>query len=217
MQLQGPVPLEDPDYAERPFELELVRQIQAGRWVLLLGPRQHGKTSALLRLRRTLNLNATQTVMVDLQAKPPFTAYAQLTTWFARKVAAALGHQVVIDETDDISAGLTQALPAGVAPIVVLIDEASNTGQRQRSWMKKQGWKIEPTMQLDSFELIINLVALGMGIGFVPIRALALYGRKRTVRRLKLPKRFSRELVVVMRKPGKASHHLMNFVGNVLF
>lgn len=99
----------------------------------------------------------------------------------------------------------------------LLLDEASNTGQRQRSWMKKQGWKIEPTMQLDSFDLIINLVALGMGIGLVPIRALALYGRKRTVRRLKLPKRFSRELVVVMRKPGKASHHLINFVGNVLF
>ena len=131
MQLQGPVPLGDLDYAERPFELELVRQIQAGRWVLLLGPRQHGKTSALLRLRRTLNENAAQTVMVDLQAKPPFATYAQLTTWFSRKVAAALGHEVMIDETDDLSAGLTQALPAGVAPIVLLIDEASNIDDDQ--------------------------------------------------------------------------------------
>ena len=131
MQLQGPVPLGDLDYAERPFELELVRQVQAGRWVLLLGPRQHGKTSALLRLRRTLNQNATLTAMVDLQAKPPFAAYAQLTTWFARKVASALEHEVVIDETDDLSAALTRALPAGVAPVVVLIDEASNIDNDQ--------------------------------------------------------------------------------------
>ncbi|SFR77094.1 AAA-like domain-containing protein [Mitsuaria sp. PDC51] len=131
MHLQGPVPLDDGDYAERPFELDLVRQIQAGRWVLLLGPRQHGKTSALLRLRRTLNENATPTAMVDLQAQPPFTAYAQLTTWFARKVASALRHDVVIDETDDLSAALTCALPAGAGPVVVLIDEASTIDNDQ--------------------------------------------------------------------------------------
>ncbi len=99
----------------------------------------------------------------------------------------------------------------------LLIDDSSNTGQQLRTWMKKQGWRVEPTMQLDSFDLIINLVALGMGIGLVPIRALALYGRKRTVRRLASPKRFTRELIVVMRHPAKASEHLTNFVRNVLF
>lgn len=131
MHLQGPVPLEDRDYAERPFEVSLVKQVQAGRWVLLLGPRQHGKTSALLRLRKTLNDNAAQTALVDLQSKPPCANYAQFTTWFARKVAVALGNDVTIEETDDLSAGLTQALPAGVAPIVVLIDEASNIDDDQ--------------------------------------------------------------------------------------
>jgi DNA-binding transcriptional LysR family regulator len=99
----------------------------------------------------------------------------------------------------------------------LLIDEASNTGQRLRGWMKKQGWGIEPTMELDSFDLIVNLVALGMGCSFVPIRALALYGRKRGVRRVALPKRFSRELVVVMRRHRKVPEHLANFVENVLF
>ncbi len=83
--------------------------------------------------------------------------------------------------------------------------------------MAKQGWRIEPMMQLDNFDLIINLVALGMGVSLVPIRALALYGRKRTVRRLALPRRFSRELVVVMRQHGKVPAHLASFVQNVLF
>lgn len=126
MQLQGPVLLDDVHYAERPFELELVRQVQAGRWVLLLGPRQHGKTSALLRLRRALNEHATRTAMVDLQAQPPFSTYTQFATWFASKVAVALGHKVVINGTDDLSTALTQALPTGVFPVVILIDEASN-------------------------------------------------------------------------------------------
>lgn len=131
MNIQGPVPLNDPDYAERPFELRLVREVQAGKWVLLLGPRQHGKTSAFLRLRRTLNENATLAIMIDLQGKPPFAAYSQLTTWFARKVASALGNDVQIDETDDLSAALTRALPAGATPVVILIDEASNIDDDQ--------------------------------------------------------------------------------------
>lgn len=99
----------------------------------------------------------------------------------------------------------------------LLIDNTSNTGQRLRGWVKQQGWKIEPTMELDSFDLIVNLVALGMGCSFVPTRALALYGRKRGLSRVALPKRFSRELVVVMRRHRKVPPHLATFVENVLF
>lgn len=128
MHLQGPVPLDDPIYAKRDFELALVREVQAGNWVLLLGPRQHGKTSAFLRLRRTLSEHATQTALVDLQRVPPFERYTQLVTWFAKQVAAGLGHTVDIDETDDLSTALDQALPEGSAPAVILVDEASNIG-----------------------------------------------------------------------------------------
>jgi DNA-binding transcriptional LysR family regulator len=72
-------------------------------------------------------------------------------------------------------------------------------------------------MELDSFDLIINLVALGMGVSFVPIRALALYSRKRAITRLPWPERFERELVVVMRRNRKVPAHLAQFVDNVLF
>lgn len=99
----------------------------------------------------------------------------------------------------------------------LLIDERSNTGQLLRSWMRRQGWRVEPTMQLDSFDLIINLVALGMGISFVPIRALALYNQRRTLVRVPLPARFTRELVVVVRKHRKMPDHLNQFISNVLF
>ena len=69
----------------------------------------------------------------------------------------------------------------------ILIDERTNTGQQLRSWMQRQGLRIEPTMQLDNFDLIINLVALGMGVSFGPIRALALYNQRRGLTRVCFP------------------------------
>ena len=99
----------------------------------------------------------------------------------------------------------------------LVMDESSNSGRRLREWMVKQGLTMEPGMKLDSFDLIINLVALGMGVGFVPIRSLALYARKRTVTRLPWPDRFARELVVVVRRNRKTSAHLGQFIENVLF
>ena len=99
----------------------------------------------------------------------------------------------------------------------LMLDEQSNTGRQLRSWLTRQGCRSEPAMQLDSFDLIINLVALGMGVGFVPARALALYHRKRTLRRLAWPERFVRELVVVVRRHRRLPDHLARFIDNVLF
>lgn len=99
----------------------------------------------------------------------------------------------------------------------LLIDDTTNTGRKLHAWMKRQGLKIEPAMQLDGFDLIINLVALGLGISIVPIRALALYGRKRNLQRLPMRERFVRELVVVVRRHRKTPEHVAQFVANVLF
>lgn len=99
----------------------------------------------------------------------------------------------------------------------LLLAETTNTGAKLRRWLSQSGLKINPAMHLDSFDLIINLVSLGMGVGLVPIRALALYGQKKSIARLHLPNRFERELVVVMRKHRKQPVHLVEFVGNILF
>lgn len=118
-----------------------------------------------------------------------------------------------------------QALPKSKAARIawlskqswLLLEEATNTGRVLRRWMSRSGLKIEPTMQLDSFDLIITLVALGMGVSVVPKRALALYGQKKTLARLPMPDCFERELVVVMRKHRKQPEHLAEFVKNILF
>lgn len=99
----------------------------------------------------------------------------------------------------------------------LLIDEHTQTGDQLRSWLKRQGWPTTSAMQLDSFDLIIQLVALGMGASLVPIRALALFGQKRRVQRLTLTDRFVRELVVVTRHHRKPPQHLAEFVGRILF
>lgn len=99
----------------------------------------------------------------------------------------------------------------------LLLTDDTNTGRRLRTWMNRQGWRREPVMQLDNFDLLINLVALGMGVSFVPVRALALYGQKKSIQRVALPKKFTRELVVVVRRHRKLPEHLRQFVDNVLF
>lgn len=99
----------------------------------------------------------------------------------------------------------------------LFINESSNTGQRLRKWISREQWLVTPMMQLDNFDLIINLVAIGMGVSFVPNRALALYGNKRTFLRVKLPQRFTRELVVVVRRHRKPAGHLTEFIENILF
>ncbi len=99
----------------------------------------------------------------------------------------------------------------------LMLDEVTNTGNRLRAWLRREGIKAEPGMTLDSFDLIINLVALGMGVACVPIRALALYPRKRSIRRIEWQARFSRELVVVVRRNRELPKHLSLFIDNVLF
>ncbi|MBN8247614.1 MAG: LysR family transcriptional regulator [Verrucomicrobia bacterium] len=99
----------------------------------------------------------------------------------------------------------------------LLLADGSNTGQRLRRWIRSHRWSLEPAMELDSFDLIINLVALGMGVSFVPVRALALYAQKKTLRRITLPERFERELLVVCRRQRKPAAHLTEFIENILF
>jgi DNA-binding transcriptional LysR family regulator len=93
----------------------------------------------------------------------------------------------------------------------------ASTRAKRIAWMNRQGCRVPPGMQLDNFDLIINLAALGMGVSFVPVRALALYSRKRTLRRLPWPERFERELVVAVRRNRQLPGHIFQFIENVLF
>lgn len=99
----------------------------------------------------------------------------------------------------------------------LMIQGSTVTGTLMRRWMKRQGLGLEPIMELDSFDLIINLVATGMGLSLVPQRALALYRRREAIERLDFIPRFSRDLVVLARKHRKLPAHVEAFIENILF
>jgi DNA-binding transcriptional LysR family regulator len=99
----------------------------------------------------------------------------------------------------------------------LLIDPETVTGRRLQQWLRRTGLHVKGEFAVDNFDLIINLVALGLGVSIVPARALALYGQRRKVRRLPFSKNFSRELLVVTRKRRQTPPHLEEFIANILF
>ncbi len=99
----------------------------------------------------------------------------------------------------------------------LMIDSSTNTGKALRRWMKRQQLAVQPAMELDSFDLIINLVASGFGLALVPRRALALYRRKESLVTLPLTEHFERDIVALTRKHRKLPPHVQRFVENILF
>jgi DNA-binding transcriptional LysR family regulator len=93
----------------------------------------------------------------------------------------------------------------------------TQTGRRLDSWLRQQKLRMQTAMELDNFDLIINLVALGVGASLVPQRALALYARRQSLVRLPWPSRFERELVVVVRRQRNTPVHIRRFVDHILF
>ncbi|MCD6051228.1 MAG: transcriptional regulator, LysR family [Verrucomicrobia bacterium] len=99
----------------------------------------------------------------------------------------------------------------------LLLDPNGNTGRLLTLWLDKQNWAIEPAMELDSFDTIVNLVSLGLGVSLVPHRVLPLYEKRRAVQRVLIKPTFQREVAVVVRKGLPRAEPLQAFVENVLF
>lgn len=72
-------------------------------------------------------------------------------------------------------------------------------------------------MVLDTFEVIIHLVALGVGVSLVPRRALAAYPRKKLLVRMPLKQRCKRDIVMLTRKGVTLPDHISKLIEGVLF
>jgi DNA-binding transcriptional LysR family regulator len=99
----------------------------------------------------------------------------------------------------------------------ILLDTTSNTGGNLAAWLKGHGWPVSPVMELDNFEVIIQLVAMGLGASLVPRRALAAHPRKHSLCRLPLSVRFRREIVMVTRRSHVLEKHVRDLIDGVLF
>ncbi len=99
----------------------------------------------------------------------------------------------------------------------LLINKDCNTGKLLDHWLARQGVKLERAMEMDNFDLIVNLVGMGIGASIVPHRALPLYPNRRAITRIRLKPHFTRKLVVVTRKNRSQPQITTDFVKNILF
>ncbi len=99
----------------------------------------------------------------------------------------------------------------------IALSDGSNTGKKIQSWLNDQQIAVSPTMELDNFEIIIHLVAMGLGASLVPRRALAAYPRKRALLRIPLKRRFEREVVMLTRRQHTLPQQVRDLIESVLF
>lgn len=126
--VQGAVPISSESYISRAFEDQVTAAIFAGRYVLVLGPNQHGKSSGLLRVRRNLTENGIECPSVDLQGLPRASTYQELLQLVCHSLARSVGWDYAEPDGLDVSfleSWLDLLLPANDSPVVVFIDEAS--------------------------------------------------------------------------------------------
>lgn len=99
----------------------------------------------------------------------------------------------------------------------LLLRRDSVTGRQLHRWLESHSCQVEPAMEVDNFDLIVNMVSLGLGVSIVPHRSLPLYLQRRTIRRISLRPGFSREIVVVTRKSKTPRAHVQEFVKSILY
>jgi DNA-binding transcriptional LysR family regulator len=84
-------------------------------------------------------------------------------------------------------------------------------------WWTAQNLIVNPAMELESFDLIVQLVALGLGVACVPRRALSSFPRKQQIQMLPLPIPLVRELAVISASKPALPTHVQRFIRNILF
>jgi len=134
--LRGAVPLDSASYVARGFEQQTLQNTLADRWVLLLGPRQHGKTTGLIRIKNQLQDAGLPCAIVDLQAMPPCDQFEAVVVWFCSEVASEFGIEFAQPQDPNsrrqLETCLELAVPARPGPVVIVVDEAS--GIHNKEW-----------------------------------------------------------------------------------
>ena len=99
----------------------------------------------------------------------------------------------------------------------LLPPEGSHSRQILDAWLERQGAKVHVDMELDSFDVMRQLVELKIGVAFIPRRALAISRHQGRLRKLALEKPPKRNILVFMRKEPKPSTAVQDFVDGILF
>lgn len=93
----------------------------------------------------------------------------------------------------------------------------SRSRQLIDDWASGQKMNLTTSMELESFDIMIQLVSMGMGVAFVPRRSVSLFSRKRLIQVVPAPLELNRQLVVIASKHSKCPEHVTRFVEGILF
>lgn len=99
----------------------------------------------------------------------------------------------------------------------ILPTRTTNTRGLVDGWIAKSGWNVSAGMELDNFDLMIQFVALGMGVAFVPRRALSGFPRKHLIGRVEVALKLSRKLVAIRPRFSATPEHVKLFLEGILF
>ena len=84
-------------------------------------------------------------------------------------------------------------------------------------WALEQKVELQPVMELENFDLMIQLASMGMGAAFIPRRSLSGFRRKRLLEMIHPPVELGRQLIVISPKHSKCPEHVTRFVEGILF
>lgn len=124
----GHVPVGSNAYVARPVFEQITADVLSGHWALLLGPRQHGKTSGLIRMILELRANGIQAARFTTQTLAPGLGLAQTHRQVARALAKQFDRELAEPgegDREELESWLSRALPEGDGPCVVVVDEAA--------------------------------------------------------------------------------------------
>jgi hypothetical protein len=123
----GTVPLDSRAYVPRVFVERAVDLLGDRKWVLVLSPRQSGKSSALVRVAADLSTQGVSCVRIDFLQYGGSDDYPSLLHWFAWRLATDLNSELVEPvrdiERNDLATWLKLNLPAGDGLVAMLLDE----------------------------------------------------------------------------------------------
>lgn len=84
-------------------------------------------------------------------------------------------------------------------------------------WATQQKVELQPAMELENFDLMIQFASMGMGVAFIPRRSLSSFPRKSLVEIVHPPMELVRQLIVISPKHSKCPEHVTRFVEGILF
>lgn len=97
------------------------------------------------------------------------------------------------------------------------LDQNSTTGALINHWISKLQPDLKSSTEFNNFDLIINLVALGLGSSIVPRRAVRPYARRFQINQIEPKTPLHRMIGVYSRKSSTLNHTIDQFVESILF